>query len=265
MGKSKSKRRLGSVPPPVGYKALRSSNQIWNSLGLNTAWSVGMVSRLIKNQKFSYYNSWEDHYFRSGFERSRIILSRYKDSEFELNFIPLNYKSLSENHSREIQQLQFNYGRVPSILLNRALILKSGLKQQNIDIPLNDSFDIVKYRVLGETWNGIYIREHNLSTELIERYPNFVFRSSSGAVDYDFAVDLEIYQKGVLRCAIQVKPKSYAGGQDYIVKAKQKNAQKNLLYENKYSVKVLTILCDEQGDILQDESFNRLDVLLKGG
>ncbi len=244
----------------VSHELLRCTNDIWNRARLNSAWSVGMLSYLIKGQYFNHYHEWEDYYFASGHERELLLEKFGPELAFSLNYSNgPNYSKF--NSSQKVLDAQYNFGRTPAILLNRAFILKKMI-QNMVDLGLSESFELVKYRLLGETWNGIYIREQNVLITLKDSFPKLLFEQTSSSIDTKYAVDVEVYGQNGLICGIQIKPMSYNSRKLYIKEAVNINVKKNLEYHNKTGKEVYTLLCTESGDIKESNQKKDLFELL---
>jgi len=200
----------------------RSTNAAWNNLGLNKPSSVGYVSNLIDSRTFNKREEWEAFYYESGAERLR-----------KPNASPSQF------------------GRTKEELREKAQILYNAVKDNGFGLTLDECFECVRFRVICETWNGIVLRERNTIKTLEGQYPTWVFKKTTGEVDYEYAVDYEVYKDKSLIAAVQIKPVSYLKDNHYIDKAKRKNKEKNSLYIQKFGVPVYEIISESSGTIVK--------------
>lgn len=241
---------------PVHHKLLRLTNEPWNSLHLNSPWSVGMVSQLIRQEHFISYQGWCDFYYSSGQQRVECMKEISPSTRYILDYVdPGSAKiMLKEEHLHYID-VQYNYGRSKSIMLHRSGILRKALHPK---LTLNQAFQIVEYRVLGETWNGIYIREQSFENHMKGFNRNLKLVHAPGQSDYKYAIDYELYIDDTLVCAVQVKPESYLSNKSYVRRARSANKAKNDLYAIKFGKPVLTIVMTNSGEVLEDDQYEQL-------
>ncbi len=162
----------------------------------------------------------------------------------------LNDPTLTYGHQEDLGEyshLQFDFGRTPFELVQRAYILRQAVTQKSKELSLDQCYQIVKYRVLGETWNGIYLREHHVCEQIRMRYMKVEIVRSTSEEDYRYAIDAILRQDGQDQVALQIKPLSYRGNAPYLAKAKKANTKKQAAYTERYDVPVITIHADEDG------------------
>jgi hypothetical protein len=239
---------------PIDSGKFRSTNFRWNELRLNDPWSVGYVTTLIESRPFSSVKDWEEFYYRSGEERQALIsqLDIHTQELLQNELLVKNNKSALDTIGYEVKMLNTQYGRTKEQLYKKGEILFRDLKGIGSEITIEECFECVRFRVIGETWNGVIIRERNTIETLKEKFPTFTFKKVSGETDHQYGVDYEVFNNGKLSFAIQIKPASYLGKAVYILKARQANMLKNQKYNKIFGIKVHTIVADMKGNISND-------------
>ena len=247
---------MKKCPSPVNYKVLQLTNEAWNGLQLNSPWSVGMVSHLIRQEQFGSYQDWYQYYYQNGEMRAEAMQDIAPTTRHILDFIgPRSAKVMLKEKYHSYIDIQHYYGRSRSIILHRSGILRYALAPK---LTLNQAFQIVEYRVLGETWNGIYIREKHFENYIDGLNKHIKLVHASGKLDYSYAIDYELYISDELICAVQVKPESYNSNKSYIRKAIKANRAKNALYSKQSGKHVFTILISSSGDIIENDDHHAL-------
>ncbi|MDF2879689.1 MAG: hypothetical protein K0R54_246 [Clostridiaceae bacterium] len=241
----------------IDESKFRSTNYIWNELKLNSPWAVGYVTTLIESKEFKCREDWKDFYYKSGKDRlDEIIKLNPKEANILRNF------SIKDNTlPYELKNLNYSYGRTENDLIKLAKCMyKKILEEGNPNkIDLGECVYMVKYRVLGETWNGVRVREINTVKELNKAFPDVSFVKTAGDIDYKYGVDYELYHEDKRLCAIQIKPSSYRNGKSIeIQKAKKANEFKNKLYEDDFSAKVLYVYSSSNGIIENKEVISQI-------
>lgn len=240
----------------------RATNSAWNSLMLNSPWSVGYVTSLIETQAWSSKEEWANFYYESGEERIKLTPPDYAQILNDFELIRSN-SSMISSLSSSLKNLNFNYGRTLSDLENKAKVLHENMITQSINISFEDCLECVKFRIIGETWNGVIIREKNTIIFLQKLFPSIEFRKTTGDIDHAYAVDYELYKNDNLLAAIQIKPQSYATGYaHYLVAAREANRKKNLAYTSLNKVPVMDIISKSNGEILNPEVIQTLKKVL---
>lgn len=220
---------------------------------LNSPWSVGYVTSLIETKTWSNKEEWERFYYESGEERAKHILDPYTQilNDFELvRYDPLKISTLSWS----LRDINYNYGRTLDDLKAKANVLHQFMISKSIDISFEVCLECVKFRIIGETWNGVIIREKNTIMSLQRIFPEIEFRKTSGDIDHTYAIDYELYKNNNLLAAIQIKPQSYITGYaHYLVAAREANKRKNLAYTSLNDVPVMDVISKSNGEILNHE------------
>lgn len=222
----------------VDLRKFQSTNGIWNRMELNHPMKVGYVSTLIESRPFHTKEEWRDFYYHSGKERLRIA----KEQGVDLS-LP----------SQEAKFLNGNYGRTENELRLLGKQMHNGLLKEGnpYAITLSECIYMVKYRIMGETWNGIHLREMNTLKNLQKGFPGIQFKKVSGEIDFNYGIDFELYQNEILICALQIKPPSYQRGTSKaIMEAKKSNDRKNQSYQKIFGRPVFYIYSKSNGQIL---------------
>lgn len=234
----------------IDLNKFKSTNAIWNELKLNSPWSVGYVTNLIESSIFSSKEEWRDYYYNSGKERLlQIGRSRYVN---EL----MDFKNFNPDIPYEEKLKNFKYGRTEEELRQRGIYLFEEIQKRGnpLKITQKECIYAVKFRVIGETWNGVILREKSTILQLKKLHPEIEFIKVSGELDYKYAIDYELYKNGKRIAAIQIKPLSYKNGtSEEIQVCKNLNSQKNEIYTNTFGVNVYYIYSTSSGRILSIE------------
>jgi len=201
---------------------------------------------------------------------NKLDPDRFRATNAPWNALGLNHPSnvgmVSELISRksfenkeEWEEFYYKNGRSKEYLTEVGKRLYVQVKSE-IDITLDECIECVRFRVICETWNGIALREPNtINTIDIATDNKFEFRKTSGEVDFNFAIDFEVYDGENLLCGLQIKPSSYdSSNADYILRAKYANEEKNSKYEQKFNVPVFTITSTSNGAITSGREFAKL-------
>jgi len=223
----------------INQQKFRSTNGIWNKLKLNHPISVGYVTTLIESKTFATKEEWRDYYYESG--KQRLLIAKEKGLNLD------NPQRYEEKH------LQHSFGRTENELKEKGKFLYQALQLQGnpLNITLAECVYMVKYRVIGETWNGVIAREKNTIATLQKYFPQLTFQKVSGENDFQYAIDYEVYHDMNLLFAIQIKPISYAKGTSHaILSAKKANEQKNADYFRRFNKQVLYIYSNNKGELL---------------
>jgi hypothetical protein len=227
----------------IEIKKFRFTNAIWNALKLNSPMNVGYVTNLIESRTFCTKEEWREFYYESG--KKRLQLER------------------QNGFSKDLNQ---NYGRTEDELRISGKKLFAELERQGnpLNITLAECVFMVKYRVIGETWNGVIMREKNTVKNLGKLFPNYLFKKVDGEIDYKYGIDYEVYIKDQLVCALQIKPMSYEKGiSPEIMKAKNANRAKNELYLKEKGVSVFYVYSKVDGTLINQEILTLLNQYLE--
>lgn len=258
-------RQIYPEPLNLDPKILQSTNAMWNELRLNAPWSVGYVAYLIDQNVFESYEDWARYYFNSGHERKTLINSEWSVFKQDLEYqIPRPSDKLGKidrtNIPNACLDLNYYFGRDEEDLLEKAAILIHHLPK--LQLSLNEGLEIVKHRVLKETWNGIVVREQNCIVGLSQIFPHVNFVSSPAAFDHQYAIDFVAKIDDVPIFAIQIKPESYKANLPYIIKAQKANYLKHQSFYQKYGIRIFTLLASHSGEIINLSALERIKSLL---
>jgi len=244
----------------IDKNLFRSTNGPWNQLMLNDPWSVGYVTTIIEYKNFTNKIEWEELYYRTGSYRNKLIEDHYLSYDPILNDESLiridKYKVFGLPY--DIKQLNFAHGRTKEQLAIKAEILYKYMKSIGSNITLEECFECVRFRTICETWNGVILRERNTVKALESYYPNYQFKKVSGEIDHKYGIDVEVYHNSTLVIGLQIKPKSYLSNAPYLVKAQQANTRKNQEYLNDFGVKVINVISNTKGEIINLNEIKRV-------
>lgn len=231
----------------VDINKFRYTNLIWNELKLNSPWNVGYVTTLIESKNFTTKEDWKEFYITSGQERLDKIKQFNQSVQDKL--LSLEIDNSLPYH---IKRINLFHGRTNDDLYNLASIMFNEIERRGNpkSITLRECFYMVTFRVIGETWNGIVVREKNTIRELSKHINNVEFRKVDGVRDCKYAIDYELITHNHVACAIQIKPLSYENGtSEEILKAKEINDAKNKRYRQDYGVEVYYVYSKKDGFI----------------
>lgn len=232
----------------ISKEKFKSTNELWNKLGLNKSWSVGYTTSLIKQKKFKTKEEWYTHYFQSGEDR----LAKIKELT-EQEFALLKGANVSQN--KELNKLNFNYGRTKEEIAQKGTILYNAVLKEGNPYGLTESECkyIAYFRIVCETWNGVIGRENATKDTMIKHFKQKGYEidvlDTSGDFDYAYGVDFEVAYKGVTVCGLQIKPPSYKANTTYLDKAKQINKIKNDKYKEEFGLNVHYVYASQYGKI----------------
>ncbi len=256
---------MGEFPNPVPPALFRATNGPWNELRLNAPWSVGYVTTLIETRAFDSKEDWESFYYESGAERLRLFANLPETDRATLS----DFRLAQTDPARigclpwALKNLNFNFGRRPEELAEKGRVLRERIRQLGSEISPEQATDCVRFRVIGETWNGVVLRERNAVATLQRHFPGLRFEKTPGDFDHRRAVDYQVFCGETLRAGIQIKPRSYAeSNAPYLVKARQANAAKNEAYRRAFGCPVFEVLAQGNGEILNSGVLERLRALV---
>lgn len=248
----------------VNEEKFRSTNKLWNDLGLAQSWNVGFVSQIIKSKKFKNKDEWYDYYFKSGQERLNLI-SKLPEQEQNKLLFGKRYDYTGSNID-----LNLYYGRTKEEICEKGRLLYDELVRNgnSLKIKLWECQFMAFFRIVCETWNGVIIRENNTKEKIEEYFFNsgkyISLIDTSGKFDAGYAVDFELYYEGNIYCGLQIKPKTYENKEiSYIKDAHNLNVIKNQKYETKYNRKVFYIYSSQNGYIYNNDILGDIMNLLK--
>lgn len=250
---------MNRCPCPVTTDILKITNEIWNLLSLNSPWNVGLTSYLIRQKEFSSFDDWKSYYYSSGEERFKILLALPIEIRTALMFRSEYCGKLIHSSLSKYAKLNKYYGRTSSELHYKASILQQAVKvHSNRLLSSEVVFKILEYRILGETWNGLYLRESNVVRKLRMIYKSVEISAVPADMDYDYGIDYIIHQDDKWLCALQIKPLSYRSNATYVQKAQSANSSKNQKFIEHHNRPVFTLLATESGDIEENKEYDSL-------
>lgn len=241
----------------LSNEKFNSTNYLWNSLGLNKAWSVGYITTLIKQKNFKNKEEWYSYYFESGEQRLTEI-SKLNDLDANL------LRQYNPSNNKNLNKLNYNFGRTKLEIASKGSCLYSEIVKTGNPYNLTemDCQYIAYYRVICETWNGILCRELNTKQNIINTFAKngyeILIIDTTGKFDYKYGIDFELYFNGHIICGLQIKPNSYKGNTKYIKEVKKINEVKNNKYKNMFNRNVYYIFSDEYGNIENKKVFSLL-------
>ena len=232
----------------VNKDKFKSTNKLWNDLNLNSVWSVGFTSEIVKAKKFEDKQEWYNFYFNSGEERLKEISKLPILEQNILQSTKPNYKSKHSNMNTMYGRTKLEIAKKGDILYEQ--LLKIGNPN---NLSRKECQFIAYFRVVCETWNGIIFRENN-TKENLEKYFKtqgfpIILIDTTGYFDASYGVDFEVYYSGMLICGIQIKPLSYLNNKDYLDDSKNINKNKNNKYLKEFNRNVYYIYASEKGYI----------------
>lgn len=123
-------------------------------------------------------------------------------------------------------------------------------------------FDYVKFRVLGQTWNGM-LNEISLIYELKEEFPNIDFKKADYDLDENYFTDWEAYSNDKLFLGLQIKPITYMYmNTPYQNQAKLNHERQRTNYKEKFKVPHFLIYY-ENGKLYEKQRIiNQINILL---
>jgi hypothetical protein len=123
-------------------------------------------------------------------------------------------------------------------------------------------YDYVKFRVLGQTWNGM-LNEINLIEELKQEFPNIDFKKADYNLDENYFTDWEAYSNDNLFLGLQIKPITYMYmNTPYQNQAKLNHERQRTNYKEKFKVPHFLIYY-ENGKLYEKQKvLNQINILL---
>ncbi|MFT6808060.1 MAG: hypothetical protein ACJA01_001284 [Saprospiraceae bacterium] len=234
--------------------SLQKTNATWNKCQVNHPWSIGYTSHLIARQPFTTLDNWVTYYFDSGDKRDILIdLLQEKEARLLLR-TPDVPKILGKKHKSlepTLKKLNLEYGRSWESIENRIRFFQKALKATSINFKHKVCTKIFLQRVIVDTWNG-RVREKNTITYLQCKFPELEYQESDAWSDFNYGIDFNVLEDGILIAAIQVKPLSYRGKKKYISAARKANKKKWMLFEKEKGASVFLILSNEKGEIQEE-------------
>lgn len=252
---------------PVPADRFRATNGPWNELRLNAPWSVGYVTSLIESRTFAAKEEWTHFYYESGAERLNLLARLTEDDRTTLTDFRLAVTNLAriERLPWALKNLNFNFGRTRDELAEKSRVLHERVRQLNAELSPEEAVTCVRFRVVGETWNGVVLRERNAVTVLRSLLPGLRFEKTAGDFDHYYAVDYQMFIGKSLLAGIQIKPRSYLESKaPYLLKARRANAAKNEAYRRNFGCPVFDVVAQTSGEIMNGAVIDQLRALASG-
>lgn len=248
----------------VNLNLFKKTNDIWNKLGLNSPWNVGVVSQLIKNKEFKNKEDWYDYYFESGEKRLEILKSLKEEDQVLLTKVKM------KGVKTDLSYINYEYGRTKKEIMNLGKIMYECIMAQEnkLNITLAECQYIAFFRTVCETWNGVKIREtetkKNIENYFLDKNIYISLINVSGKFDAKYAVDYEVYYDGSIVCGLQIKPESYIDQKtSYIYKSHKINVSKNENYNKKYNREVLYVYSTQEGIVINKDVLDSLEKIVQ--
>lgn len=123
-------------------------------------------------------------------------------------------------------------------------------------------YDYVKFRILGQTWNGM-LNEISLIEELKQEFPNIDFKKADYDLDENYFTDWEAYSNNKLFLGLQIKPVTYMYmNTPYQNQAKLNHERQRTNYKEKFKVPHFLIYY-ENGKLYEKQKvLNQINILL---
>lgn len=246
-------------------QAFRSTNNPWNDLNLNAGWSIGLITKIVGANSFQSFEEWENYYFETAQKRQSLLkkavpASRQRLMDLRSVFTPTKpfkrgltrYEvDINEAHGRTMEELTFIAKCLHEEVVKRGN--PYGLTEE-------DCMNHVYIRVVDEAYIGIQ-REVNTIKTLAKHYPELVFSFTEADKDRHYAIDAEVFdQSGKLLCGLQIKSAFFNRGKTRAMKSAQSfNLKKHEQYANRFGVPAYFVHSTVEGDIQNNETFERLD------
>lgn len=129
-------------------------------------------------------------------------------------------------------------------------------------LDLETCFNYTKFRVLGQTWNGI-LNEIDLIDVLRKEFPNIEFRKADYDLDENYFTDWEVYSNGKLILGLQIKPITYMYmNTPYQNQAKLNHEQQMIKYKEKFRVPHFLIYYENNSIYEKEKVLEKINILL---
>jgi hypothetical protein len=123
-------------------------------------------------------------------------------------------------------------------------------------------YGYVKFRVLGQTWNGM-LNEINLIEELKQEFPNIDFKKADYDLDENYFTDWQAYSNDKLFLGLQIKPITYMYmNTPYQNQAKLNHERQRTNYKEKFKVPHFLIYYDNGKLYEKQKVLNQINILL---
>ena len=207
----------------------KESNAVWNSEGFNRPSCIGSAMGIVNGCKTK--EDWIFKYLYTGAKRLSSILMCNTERD--------RYLCNAEN------------GRTEAELEEIAIRFQEALLKNGIAVSDEEAYAMVWIRIFDETWNG-YRREKDLMREISSATGTRCLHTTPEE-DEKYAVDGLVYSDSKMLCGIQIKPQSYKGNANFLLKAKEINNHKNEAFSREYKVPVFYVYYDDSGFVNKGE------------
>lgn len=244
-------------------RKFKSTNSIWNELGLNRSWSIGYLTKLFKEYGGKDYMEWVIFYENSGNQRLRKIMELpLQKQQLLMDFSIHRNDNASKLHTLSLEEKNLNafHGRTKKELNEIAWHMYNAIRSQGnpLSITKAECRDFVEIRVVDEIFIGVE-REMNTLATLKKEFPTLNFKEIDVKKDAKFAVDFEVYQDDKLLLALQVKSSHYKqDNQSVLLETKVFNNEKHKNYEKSFGVNVAYVYADVNGTIEDDSLLHQI-------
>lgn len=122
--------------------------------------------------------------------------------------------------------------------------------------------DYIFFRVIGQTYNG-FVSELKIIKEMQDMFPNLDFIKATYELDEKYFTDFEVYSRGMLVFAGQVKPISYLYmNTPYQIQAKENHKRQRDEYVRLFNVPHYIFYYDENGLYEKEKVSNKINTIL---
>jgi hypothetical protein len=129
-------------------------------------------------------------------------------------------------------------------------------------LDIDTCFNYTKFRVLGQTWNGM-LNEIDLINVLRKEFPNIEFRKTDYDLDENYFTDWELYSNGKLILGLQIKPITYMlMNTPYQMQAKLNHEEQMKRYRDKYRVPHFLIYYENNSIYEKEKVLEKINILL---
>lgn len=255
---------MDSFKCAVSKEKLRATNKTWGEKQLNRPWLVGMVSKLAMDHTFRTKEEFRDYYFESGRKRHEALSKLSEEEQYIANTVWMP-ENLWQTHPH-IAKINYDHGRTANELKRIGDFFYGFLKEtpNSKNITLTEVRYMVPYRVIGETWNGLILRElqtiKTLNDWITTRNIPVHFDKLEGSKDARYEVDaVGVDSNGRILVGIQIKPKSYSKGFEDSDKVYAMNKKKYDSFLRDYEAQVGVVYSDMKGTISNTEILPQIE------
>lgn len=130
------------------------------------------------------------------------------------------------------------------------------------DLDIETCYNYTKFRVLGQTWNGM-LNEIDLINVLKKEFPNIEFRKAPYDLDENYFTDWEVYGNNKLILGLQIKPITYMYmNTPYQNQAKLNHESQMKRYKEKFNVHHFLIYYENNSIYEKEKVLEKINILL---